>query len=140
MFLMWTIFIIFTGFVTILLLCYVLFCFLGHKAGGIKPAPLALEGKVLATGAPGKSPGWRFLKAWCFHFPLTLLPLGTPISLVDDAPSAKILEGEMHEADTNLTSRLESDQQLTCEYEINVCHGAIKTLHLFAMWRYQSKR
>lgn len=61
------------------------------------------------------------------------------ISLVDDVPSAKILEGEMHEADTNLTSRLESHQQLTCEYEINVCHGVIKTLYLFVMWCYQSK-
>ena len=39
-FLMWTIFTIFTGFVTILLLRYVLSCFLGPKACGIKPAPL----------------------------------------------------------------------------------------------------
>ena len=42
------------------------------------------------------------------------------ISLVDDSPSAKILEGEMHEADINLIPRLESDQQLTCEYEMFV--------------------
>ena len=41
-----------------------MFCFFGHKAYGIlasqpgfEPASLALEGKVLTMGPPGKSPG-----------------------------------------------------------------------------------
>ena len=41
-----------------------MFCFFGHEAYGIlafhpgfEPVPLALEGKVLTTGPPGKSPG-----------------------------------------------------------------------------------
>ena len=49
---------VFIRFVTILLL----FWFFGHEAcgvlaprSGIEPAPLALEGEVLATGPPGKS-------------------------------------------------------------------------------------
>ena len=58
---MWTIFKVFIEFVTILLLFYV-FGFFGHEAcgilapwPGIEPIPPALEGKVLATGPPGKS-------------------------------------------------------------------------------------
>ena len=58
---MWTIFKVFIEFVTILL---VLFWFFGHEAcgiiaprPGIEPAPSALEGEVLITGPPGKSPG-----------------------------------------------------------------------------------
>ena len=59
-FLMWTIFKVLIEFVTILLLFYILV--LGHKVcgifapwAGIKPTPLALEGKVMTTGLPGKS-------------------------------------------------------------------------------------
>ena len=64
-FLMWTTFKVFIEFVTILLLFYVLdfFFFFGRKAcrilvpgPGIQPAPPALEGGVLTTGPPGKSP------------------------------------------------------------------------------------
>ena len=58
---MWTIFKVFTEFVTILLLFHVL-VFLGLEACGIlasqsgsKPAPLAVEGEVSTTGPPGKS-------------------------------------------------------------------------------------
>ena len=58
---MLTIFKVFTEFVTVLLLFYVL-CFFGPKAYGIlapqlgiEPEPLALEGEVLTTGQPGKS-------------------------------------------------------------------------------------
>ena len=58
---MWTIFKVFIEFVTILLLFYVLF--FGHEAcgilapqPGIKPTAPALEGDVLTTGLPGKSP------------------------------------------------------------------------------------
>ena len=43
------------------------FGFFGHEAcgilasqPGIKPAPPALEGEVLTTGLPGKSPGFIF--------------------------------------------------------------------------------
>ena len=61
--LMWTIFKVFIEFVTILLLFYVFFWFFGHEAcgilaprPGIEPAPPALEGEVLTTGPPGKSP------------------------------------------------------------------------------------
>lgn len=70
----------------------------------------------------------------CFHFPLMLLLLGMKISLVGNTPSAKILEGEMHEADTNLTSSLEpspTEPQLSYKYDINVCHEATKILYLF---------
>ena len=56
---------VFIEFVTILLLFYVLwfFFFFGHKAPGIlapgpgiEPATPELEGEVLTTGPPGKSP------------------------------------------------------------------------------------
>ena len=57
---MWTIFKVFIGFVTILLL--LCFGFFHHKACEIlalqprfKPSPPALEGEVLTTGLPGKS-------------------------------------------------------------------------------------
>ena len=60
--LMWIIFKVIIEFVTILLLFC--FSFLGHKAcgilaprPGIRPAHTALEGEVLITGLPGKSPG-----------------------------------------------------------------------------------
>ena len=59
---MWTIFKVFIEFVTILLL-FCVFGFFGPKAcgilgppPGIEPIPPALEGKVLTTGPPGKSP------------------------------------------------------------------------------------
>ena len=61
-FLMWTIFKVFIEFVTLyyFFLCFVFF---GQEAcgvlalwPGIEPAPPALEGKVLTTGPPGKSP------------------------------------------------------------------------------------
>ena len=55
---MWTIFKVFTEFITILFLFDI-----GHEAWGIiapwpgiEPVPPALEGKVLTTGPPGKSP------------------------------------------------------------------------------------
>ena len=59
---MWTIFKIFIEFVTILLLFYVFWFFDCEACGilaphpGIEPTPPALEGKVLTTGPPGKSP------------------------------------------------------------------------------------
>ena len=59
-FLMWTVFKVFTEFVTILLLFYI-FGFFGQEAcgilapgPGIEPAPPALEGEVLTAGPPGK--------------------------------------------------------------------------------------
>ena len=59
-FLMWTIFKVFVEFVTVLLLF--MFWFFGHEAcwilvlrPGTQSVPLALEGKVLTTGLPGKS-------------------------------------------------------------------------------------
>ena len=57
--LMWTILIVFTEFVSILLLFHIL-VFLGCEARGIfrtwtEPASLALEGDVLTTGLPRKS-------------------------------------------------------------------------------------
>ena len=59
---MWTILKVFIEFVTILLLLYVFFWFVGHEAcgilapqPGIEPGPLALEGEVLTTEPPGKS-------------------------------------------------------------------------------------
>ena len=59
---MWTIFKVFIEFVTVLLLLIFMFWFFGREAYGIlapqpgvEPAPLALEGKVLTTGPPGKS-------------------------------------------------------------------------------------
>ena len=58
---MWTIFKVFTEFVTTLLLFYV-FGFFGREAceitaprPGIKPIPPALEGQVLTSGPPRKS-------------------------------------------------------------------------------------
>ena len=59
LFLMWTILIVFTEFVSILLLFHIL-VFLGCEARGIfrtwtEPASLALEGDVLTTGLPRKS-------------------------------------------------------------------------------------
>ena len=58
---MWTNFKAFAELVTILILFYVL-AFFGQEAcgilapqSGIKSAPLALEGKVLTRGPPGKS-------------------------------------------------------------------------------------
>ena len=55
---MWTIFSLFIKFLAILLLFHVLF--FGQEArgllaprSGIKPAPPALEGKVLTAGSPG---------------------------------------------------------------------------------------
>ena len=58
---MWTIFKVFIEFVT-MLLCF-MFLFFGHEAYEIftpqlriKPTPPALEGKVLTTGPPEKSP------------------------------------------------------------------------------------
>ena len=62
-FLMWMIFTHFTGFVTILLLCYVLLCFLGPKTCGIKPAPPAAEGKSYPLDHQGSPQGggfWRY--------------------------------------------------------------------------------
>ena len=64
------------------------------------------------------------------------------ISLVDDTPSAKILEREMHKGDTNLTSNLEpspTGPQPTYKYDIHVCREATKISHLLVMWCYQSK-
>ena len=70
-FLMWTIFEVFFEFVTMLFLFYVLFClfvFFHCKACGIfaswpriQLALPALEGKVLTTGPPGKSPILKIL-------------------------------------------------------------------------------
>ena len=64
---MWIIFKVFTEFVTILLPFCVWFFGPGHMGDlrppprpGIKPTPLALEGKVLTTGPPGKSPRVHF--------------------------------------------------------------------------------
>ena len=65
---MWIIFKVFTEFVTILLPFCVWFFGPGHMwdlrpptpPPGIKPTPLALEGKVLTTGPPGKSPRVHF--------------------------------------------------------------------------------
>ena len=59
-FLMWIIFKLFIEFVTILLLFYFLAfwlwaCGISASQAGIKRAPLALKGEVLATGPPGKS-------------------------------------------------------------------------------------
>ena len=63
--LMWTIFKVFVEFVTITLLSYDFWFFsFGHKScgllappqPGIEPAPPALEGEVVITGPPGKSP------------------------------------------------------------------------------------
>ena len=57
---MWTIFKVFIEFVTILLLFYVLVFWpqgMWDLPGpGIEPTPPALEGEVLTTGPPGKSP------------------------------------------------------------------------------------
>ena len=61
---MWTSFKVFIELVTILLMFYVLvFFFFGHEAcgilaprQGIKPTTPVLEGKILTTGPPGKSP------------------------------------------------------------------------------------
>ena len=60
-FLMWTIFKVFIEFVTILFLfCVLAFgyeaCGILASPKGVEPAPAALEGKVLATRPPGKSP------------------------------------------------------------------------------------
>ena len=59
--LMWTIFKVFIEFVTIFLLFYVLVfgcetCGILAPQPGIELTPPALEGKVLTTGPPGKSP------------------------------------------------------------------------------------
>ena len=67
-FLTWTILKVFIEFVTMLLLFYVLVfwrqaCGILAPQPGIKPAPPALEGEVLTTGPPGKSPIPVFL---CF--------------------------------------------------------------------------
>ena len=58
---MWTIFKVFTGFVTILLLLFMLW-FFGPEAceilalqSGLQPTPPALEGKVLTSRMPGES-------------------------------------------------------------------------------------
>ena len=71
-FLMWTILNVFIEFVAILplFLLLLLFCFLAEACRilasqpGIEPVPSALEGKVLTTGSPGKSP-WRC--SWLSH-------------------------------------------------------------------------
>ena len=69
---MWTIFKVFTEFVTILLLFYA-FWFFRREAceilalrPGIEPAPPALEGEVLTTGLPGKSQTFLILEVVCF--------------------------------------------------------------------------
>ena len=60
-FLIWTIFKVFTEFVTILLLFYVSIFWPREACGilaprpGIAPATPALEGETLSTGLPGKS-------------------------------------------------------------------------------------
>jgi len=68
------IFKVFIEFVKILLLFYVFLFLFGCEAcgiitswPGIRPAPLALEGKVLTTGPPGKSWDYSFIK--CPHGP-----------------------------------------------------------------------
>ena len=58
---MWTIFKVFIEFVTRLLLFYALVFWPRamwdlNSLPGIEPSPPALEGKVLTTGPPGKSP------------------------------------------------------------------------------------
>ena len=56
---------VFIEFVTILLLFYVLVFQPGgmwDPQPGIEPTPPALEGKVLTTGPPGKSPPWFIFK------------------------------------------------------------------------------
>ena len=60
---MWTIFKVFIEFISVLLLLF-MFWFFGPKAScgvlapqpGIEPEPPALEGEVLTTGPPEKSP------------------------------------------------------------------------------------
>ena len=49
--------------------CFIYVYFFGHEAcvtlvpwPGIKPTPSALEGQVLTTGLPGKSPETEFLE------------------------------------------------------------------------------
>ena len=76
---MWTIFKVFIDFVRILFLFFFMFWFFSHKAygilapwPGIEPEPLALEGKVLTTGLPGKSLK-IYLNPYCFL--LGLLPV-----------------------------------------------------------------
>ena len=57
-----------------------MFWFFGHKAcgilapqPGIRSAPLALEGKVLTTGLPGKSHRTIFLSFFLFFFKVMLM-------------------------------------------------------------------
>ena len=59
---MWTIFKVFIEFITLLLLFYAFFFFLGHETcrilasrPGIEPAPSVLEGQVITTGLPEES-------------------------------------------------------------------------------------
>ena len=72
-FFMWTIFKVFIEFATILLLFFILFfgceaCGILAPQPGMEPAPPALEGKVLTTGPPAKSP------ASCFNTENKYLP------------------------------------------------------------------
>ena len=65
-----------------------MFCFFSYEACGIlvpwpriKPAPPALEGKVLTVGLPGKSPSVGFLFTWIFtttgHYYWVIVDLGS---------------------------------------------------------------
>ena len=63
---MWIIFNVFIEFVTVLLLLFIVWFFSLKICGilaswpGIEPTAPAVEGEVLTTGPPGKSPLWRF--------------------------------------------------------------------------------
>lgn len=119
--------------------CVMLFCFLGRKAGGIKTCTLALEGKVLANRPPGKSPGWRCLYKHCVSTSLYTSATWHAHLQCGHAPQPRFWK-EMHEV--RHKSDLQAGVRPTTglgEYEINVCHGAIKTLYLFVMASYQEK-
>ena len=82
---MWTIFTVFIGFVTVLLLfCFVL-VFFCHKAceilapqPGMEPAPPAVEDKDLATGLPGKSVCYFYNNFCIMLLPCLLLASNNP--------------------------------------------------------------
>ena len=103
---MWTILKVFIEFVTVLLLC---FGFLApwqvrpYSAPWpeIKPAPPALEGKVLITGPPGKSLHYLnillVLNLTCSNTKLTFAPcksVSLQILLVNDTPSNQLPKWE----------------------------------------------
>ena len=116
-----------------------LFWFFGHKAwrilvpqGEIEPAPSALEGEVLTTGPPEKSPsfvkirwGQSLFKAWDVLFPPPLF--SAPCVGLSSARHLSVSQIELNDTggiDSNVSAgrKWGKVRPSLCDFKVRDCH------------------